>query len=122
MSPMAVNLSDQDMRDLAAYYASLPRPPAQRRVSEANAPAIVAHGSPMRNIAPCAACHGGIDSKAGSPWLDGLPAAYTKAQMQAFANGTRNNDINEQMRNVARNMTPDEIHAAAEYYAGVNAR
>lgn len=122
MSPMAVNLSDQDMRDLAAYYASLPRPPAQRRVSEANAPAIVAHGSPMRNIAPCAACHGGIDSKAGSPWLDGLPAAYTKAQMQAFANGTRNNDINEQMRNVARNMTPDEIDAAAEYYAGVNAR
>jgi cytochrome c553 len=122
MSPMAMNLSDQDMRDLAAYYASLPRPPAQRRVSEANAPAIVAHGSPMRNIAPCAACHGGIDSKAGSPWLDGLPAAYTKAQLQAFANGTRNNDINEQMRNVARNMTPDEIHAAAEYYAGVNAR
>jgi cytochrome c553 len=122
MSPMAMNLSDQDMRDLAAYYASLPRPPAQRHVSEANAPAIVAHGSPMRNIAPCAACHGGIDSKAGSPWLDGLPAAYTKAQLHAFASGARSNDINEQMRNVARNMTPEEIDAAAEYYAGVNAR
>jgi len=117
MSPMAMNLSDQDMRDLAAYYASLPRPPAQRRVSEALAPAIVAHGAPMRNIAPCAACHGGIDNKAGSPWLDGLPAAYTKAQLVAFANGTRTNDINEVMRNVARNMTAEEIDAAAMYYA-----
>ncbi|SAK64351.1 cytochrome c, class I [Caballeronia calidae] len=117
MSPMAMNLSDQDMRDLAAYYASLPRPPAQRKVSDSLAPPIVAHGAPMRNIAPCAACHGGIDSKAGSPWLDGLPASYTKAQLVAFANGTRTNDINEVMRNVARNMTAEEIDAAAMYYA-----
>lgn len=70
MSPMAVNLSDQDMRDLAAYYASLPRPPAQRKVSDSLAPGIVSHGAPMRNVAPCAACHGGIDNKAGSPWID----------------------------------------------------
>lgn len=117
MSPMAANLSDQDMRDLAAYYASLPRPPAQRKVSDALAPPIVAHGAPMRNIAPCAACHGGIDHKAGSPWLDGLPGAYTKAQLVAFANGTRTNDIDEVMRNVARNMTPEEMDEAAMYYA-----
>jgi cytochrome c553 len=117
MSPMSMNLSDQDMRDLAAYYASLPRPPAQRKVSASLAPAIVAHGAPMRNIAPCAACHGGIDNKAGSPWIDGLPAAYTKAQLTAFHDGTRTNDINEVMRNVARNMTPEEIDAAAAYYA-----
>ncbi|WP_244850189.1 cytochrome c [Caballeronia sp. SL2Y3] len=117
MSPMAANLSDQDMRDLAAYYASLPRPPAQRKVSDSLAPGIVSHGAPMRNVAPCAACHGGIDNKAGSPWIDGLPAAYTKAQLIAFANGTRTNDINEVMRNVARNMTPEEIDAASAYYA-----
>jgi cytochrome c553 len=120
MSPMSVNLSDQDMRDLAAYYASLPRPPAQRKVSASLAPSIVAHGAPMRNIAPCAACHGGIDNKAGSPWLDGLPAAYTKAQLTAFHDGTRTNDINEVMRNVARNMTPEEIDAAAYYARQMN--
>jgi cytochrome c553 len=117
MSPMAKNLSDQDMRDLAAYYASLPRPPAQRKVSDSLAPPIVAHGAPMRNIAPCAVCHGGIDSKAGSPWLDGLPAAYTKAQLLAFRSGGRTNDIDGVMRNVARNMSPEEIDAAAMYYA-----
>ncbi|MEM5448831.1 c-type cytochrome [Paraburkholderia guartelaensis] len=114
MSPMARDLSDQDMRDLAAYYASL-QPIAHLH---GGAPAIVAHGAPLRNIPACASCHGGVDSKIGSPWLDGLPAAYTKAQLLAFANGTRHNDISEQMRNIARNMTPEEIDAAAAWYAG----
>ena len=120
MSPMVANLSDQDVRDLSAYYAYLPRPVALRSGASPSvlAPSIMAHGAPMRNIALCASCHGGIDHKAGSPWLEGMPAAYTKAQLQAFANGSRHNDISEQMRNVARNLTPDEIDAAATYYAG----
>jgi len=86
-------------------------------------PAALAAGVPNHITAgfvpaSCASCHGGIDHKAGSPWLEGMPAAYTRAQLQAFANGTRHNDISEQMRNVARNMTPGEIDAAAAYYAG----
>ncbi|RKP55741.1 c-type cytochrome [Pararobbsia silviterrae] len=117
MSPMVVNLSDQDMRDLAAYYAYLPRPSTARVREDVPVPDIVATGAPMRNIAPCASCHGGIDKKVGSPWLNGMPAAYIKAQLQAFAAGARYNDISGQMRNVARNMTPDEIEAAASYYA-----
>jgi cytochrome c553 len=120
MSPMVANLSDQEMRDLGAYYANLPKPVASRAEARASipAPSIVTHGSPMRNIASCASCHGGIDHKAGTPWLEGMPYAYTKAQLQAFADGSRHNDISEQMRNVARNMTPDEIDAAARFYAG----
>ncbi|GGF20601.1 cytochrome c [Aliidongia dinghuensis] len=117
MSPMIANLSDRDMRDLAAYYAYLPRPPAYHPAGGSTAPSIVAHGAPMRNIPPCAACHGGMDTKTGSPWLDGESAVYLKAQLQAFASGDRHNDISEQMRNVARRMTPAEIDAAAEYYA-----
>jgi cytochrome c553 len=118
MSPMALNLSDQDMRDLAAYYASLPRPASARGLDLADAPGIVVHGAPLRNIPACAACHGGIDHQAGSPWLDGLPAAYTQAQLQAFASGARHNDISGQMRNIARNLTPGEIAAAASWYEG----
>jgi cytochrome c553 len=117
MSPMARNLSDQDMRDLASYYASLPRAASSR----GDMPGIVEHGAPLRNIPACAACHGGVDHKTGSPWLDGLPAAYTKAQLTAFASGARRNDISEQMRNIARNMTADEIDAAAAWYAGRSA-
>ncbi|RQH02224.1 c-type cytochrome [Paraburkholderia dinghuensis] len=114
MSPMARNLSDQDIRDLAAWYASLPRPVHVNGAS----PPIVAHGSPLRNIPACASCHGGIEFMVGAPSLDGLPAAYTKAQMLAFADGSRHNDNSEQMRNIARNMTLAEIDAAAAWFAG----
>ncbi|AOJ02367.1 MULTISPECIES: c-type cytochrome [Burkholderia] len=115
MAPMVVNLSDQDMRDLAAFYSYLPRAAAK---PAANRPKIVASGAPMRNIAPCASCHGGMDNKVGGPWLEGEPEVYINAQLQAFASGARHNDISEQMRNVARQMTLDEIAVAARYYAG----
>jgi cytochrome c553 len=116
---MVRSLTDQDMRDLSAYYAYLPRPAPTAQSDSALAPQIVVHGSPLRNIPACASCHGGIDTKVGSPWLDGLPAAYSKAQLQAFADGTRHNDITGQMRNIARNMTPEEIAAAADWYASL---
>ena len=114
MTPFAVALSDQDMIDVAAYYRFLPRLPASH--PEAEAPRIVLDGAPMRNIAPCGACHGALDHKPGSPWLAGQPAAYVKAQLEAFAAEARRNDISEQMRNIARQMTPDEIEAVAKYY------
>jgi cytochrome c553 len=71
----------------------------------------------MRNIPTCASCHGINNAKPGTPWLDGQSAVYIKAQLQAFSSGTRRNDISEQMRNVARQMTPDEMNEAARYYA-----
>jgi cytochrome c553 len=71
----------------------------------------------MRNVAPCGACHGEIDSKTSSPWLDGQPAPYIAAQLRAFTSGTRRNDIDGQMRNVARHLTDAEIEEAARYYA-----
>ncbi|GLU34343.1 c-type cytochrome [Trinickia caryophylli] len=116
MGPMVSTLSDQDMRDLAAYYAYLPRLTGYHPGAQA-APDIVAVGAPMRNIAPCASCHGAADHKLGAPWLEGEPATYIRAQLQAFAKGERHNDTSAQMRNIARQMTPDEIEAAARYYS-----
>jgi len=116
MGPRAAGLTVQDMRDLSAYYASLPR--LSLSAAAGPAPAIVTGGAPMRNIAPCGACHGGVAAKAGSAWLDGAPQAYLQAQLEAFAAGTRHNDISQQMRNIARNMTPAEITQAARHYAG----
>ncbi len=112
MSPRVTQLSDADMRDLAAFYAYLPRP-----APAGAAPRIVASGSPMHNVAPCGACHGGADYKTGSPWLNGEPFVYLKAQLMAFASGARHNDISQQMRNVARGMSVAEINAASTYYA-----
>jgi cytochrome c553 len=117
MSPFAIKLSEQDMLDLAAYYSYLPRQPGPHPDSAAAAPQIVARGAPMRNIPACSSCHGTTDAKLGTPWLDGQSAAYIKAQLQAFATGARRNDISEQMRNIARQMTAAEIEEAARYYA-----
>jgi cytochrome c553 len=117
MSPFAVNMSNQDMLDLAAYYSYLPRVPSSHLDATMAAPLIVSTGAPMRNVAPCGSCHGDLDTKAGSPWLGGQSAVYIKAQLQAFASGARRNDISQQMRNIARQMTPEEIDQAAQYYA-----
>ena len=76
-------------------------------------------GDPERNIAPCAACHGQLDRKGAAPWLGGQSPVYLAAQMRAFASGARHNDINEQMRNVARQLTPTEIDGLANYYAAM---
>jgi cytochrome c553 len=115
MAPLVADLSDRDMRDLSAYYAYLPRL-AENHPVTSEAPRIVMSGAPMRNIPPCGACHGRLTDKAGGPWLDGQPAVYLQRQLLAFATGVRRNDINEQMRNVARQMTPAEIDAATRYY------
>jgi cytochrome c553 len=116
MAPLVVSLSDADLRDLAAYYAYLPREAADTSASP-GAPDIVAHGAPMRGIAPCGACHGAIDTKAGATWLGGQPAVYLWAQLEAFASGARHNDIGEQMRNVARRLTRAEMDEAIRFYA-----
>jgi cytochrome c553 len=116
MGPLVRDLSDSDMRDLAAYYAYLPRV-SDRDAASGGAPRIVGSGDPMRGIAPCGACHGTVESKAGAAWLGGQPAVYLHAQIVAFASGARRNDIGEQMRNIARRMAPDEINATSRFYA-----
>ena len=117
MSPFAATMSNQDMLDVAAYYSYLPRVPSNKVYAGLAAPQIIITGAPMRNVPPCGSCHGDIDNKAGSPWLGGQSAVYIKAQLQAFTFGTRRNDISEQMRNIARQMTANEIDEAARFYA-----
>jgi cytochrome c553 len=117
MGPFAAALTDQNIGDLAAYFAYLPRVPSETNGEVLAAPRIVANGAPMRNVPPCGSCHGALDTKAGAPWLDGQSATYVKVQLQAFANGTRHNDISGQMRNVAHRMTPEEMDEAARYFA-----
>jgi cytochrome c553 len=117
MSPRVTDLTDQDMRDLAAYFAYLPRLPGYHPSGDILPPRIVVSGAPLRNIPPCGSCHGTVDYKIGAAWLEGQSPVYLKAQLDAFATGERRNDIDQQMRNIARNLTKDEIGAAAEYYS-----
>jgi cytochrome c553 len=117
MQSLARNLSARDVDDLAAYYAYLPKARTAPTTYDESLPALVRVGDPMRNIAPCLACHGQVDQKLGAPWLEGMPKAYLVAQLTAFKDGTRRNDAEAQMRNMARAMTADEIEQVATFYA-----
>jgi cytochrome c553 len=90
---------------------------AGRTLREEN-PAIrlVFARDPARGIPPCAACHGPGDHKLGAPQLKTQQPAYIERQLAAFAQGFRQNDINEMMRTIAAQLTPDEMHVIAEFY------
>jgi len=120
-------LSPQDVLDLATHFASLPNPFAAARADSASpaARSLIELGSPMRSIASCAACHGPMGLVIGAPELRGQQRAYLEQQLQAFKSGNRHNDVSEQMRNVARQLTGEEIAVLAAYYssfAGSNSR
>jgi cytochrome c553 len=118
MTSMVKGLTDRDMRDLAQYFATSGHLISGDAKDIRIEPPIVAHGNPTKNVVSCAVCHGGVDHKAGAPFLQGLSASYLSAQLDAFAAGQRHNDAGEQMRNIARNLTETEIKDAAAYYGG----
>ena len=118
MQALAKGLSNTDITDLAAYYAYLPQARNGPTTYADALPALVRVGAPLRNIAPCIACHGGVDQKLGAPWLEAMPKAYLVAQLASFRSGARQNDSHAQMRNMARSMSDAEILGVADYYAG----
>ena len=95
----------------------LPRPRNTPVTDMSTVPALVKVGDPMRNIAPCASCHGGIEQRLGTPWLEGMPKDYLVEQSAAFASGERRNDSHAQMRNMARSLTRKEIEELSAFYA-----
>ena len=117
MAAMVARLDDRAMRDLSAYYAYLPRERLpESQVSARPVPQLVSNGAPMRGIGACASCHGAAAANAAIPRLNGEPASYITAQLEAFASGSRHNDAHLQMRNTARHMSAEEIAAVARYY------
>ena len=114
MQGFAATLTEQQMADLAAHIATLPAPAA----SASEPPRLVTVGDPARGLVACAACHGPMGHKLGAPELAGQKTAYVQAQLEAFAAGTRRNDINQQMRAIAHELRAEEISALAQYYGG----
>lgn len=117
MQALVLNLSDRDIEDLAAYYSALPKARTAPTTYDESLPALVRVGAPLRNIAPCISCHGGVDQKLGTPWLEGMPKEYLVDQLNAFASGARRNDSQAQMRNMVRLMTASEIDEVSTFYA-----
>ncbi len=124
MSPMAVNLAEQDILDLAAYYSSLKiihgkTDPAALILGQK----IYRAGSIDAGVPACIACHGTNgrgNPPALYPALGGQHAAYTQTQLKAFREGARTNDNNSVMRTIVGRMTDEEIKAVSEYIQGLH--
>jgi cytochrome c553 len=127
MNAIAHALSLQDSADAAAYFAVQPgglpaltgdRVPEPGRSLRESDPArrLIFAGDPERGLPPCSACHGPGGYKLGAPALHRQQHSYIEAQLVVFAQGLRQNDIFEQMRIIARQVTPDEMHAVAAFY------
>ena len=121
MAGMAANLSEDDMKHLAAFYAGKTAKPGFAKVKDSVAlgEQIYRGGLASKTVPACAGCHSpngaGIPSQ--YPRLGGQHGDYSEAQLLAFRSGLRGN--NAQMSAIANKMNDREIKAVADYMAGL---
>ena len=124
MAAMVLSLSEQDMQDIAAWYASqqVTLQGADLELLEL-AESLYRAGNKELSVAACSACHsptGQGNAPAGFPALGGQHAEYTLQQLKAFRSGDRANDTSAMMRTVVERLTDNELEALASYVSGLN--
>jgi cytochrome c553 len=121
MSGMAAALSEDDMKHIAAFYASKTAKPGFARdpKSVALGEQIYRGGIIAKAVPACSGCHSpnGAGIPAQYPRLGGQHAEYTEAQLLAFRSGARGN--NAQMMAISAKLNDAEIKAVADYLAGL---
>ena len=139
MQGMAAPLTEQDMRDIGAYFATQK---AQAGVADDTAIAtgpnadmkfyqvgekLFRAGRPADDVPACLACHGpaGRGNPGPSyPALGGQHAAYTVAQLQFFRQGGSYGtgaEANTVMADIARNLSDEDIQSLGTYIQGLHA-
>ena len=125
MSGMTASLTEQDIEDVAAYYAS------QTSTIGSADPELVEFGERIyrsgnsdSGVAPCMGCHGpkgAGNPAAGYPALRGQHAKYIEIQLHGFAEGKRvNENARKMMQILASRMTNREIRAVTSYIQGLH--
>jgi cbb3-type cytochrome c oxidase subunit III len=121
MSGMSAALTDDDIRNIAAFYASKPAPKGSAKNKElvALGEKIYRGGIAAKQVPACAGCHSpnGAGIPAQYPRLSGQHADYTEAQLVSFRSGARGNSA--QMVTIAARMSDVEIKAVSDYVAGL---
>jgi cytochrome c553 len=121
MSGMAAPLAEQDMKHIAAFYASKQAAPgfARNKDTVALGEQIYRGGIAARQVPACAGCHSpnGAGIPAQYPRVGGQNADYAEAQLLAFRSGGRTNSA--QMASIAGKLNDREIKAVADYVAGL---
>jgi len=124
MTGMLNGLDDNDLADIAAYFASQTQTPgaASADLFELGEE-IYRNGNHERGISACMGCHGPSgqgNAPAGYPMIAGQHADYVASQLRDFAEGRRVNDgEGRAMRGVAERMNENEIKAVSSYIAGL---
>jgi cytochrome c553 len=120
---MVAALSDEDMRNVAAWFASQKLTPAVAKDESkiALGQRLWRQGDFKKGVPACAGCHGpaGAGMPAQYPRLAGQFPEYTAAQLKAFRVDERANDPESMMRTIAAKLSDAEIAAVAEYAAGL---
>lgn len=123
MYPMVAALSEQDVLDLAAYFAGQKMTPgAADDALAAKGEQVYRGGNVAVGAAACIGCHGPSgkgNAAAGYPALSGQHAQYIYSQLQAFKSGERAGDPNGMMHDLVLKMSDEEMRAAAEYAQGL---
>jgi cytochrome c553 len=116
MNAVAANMSDADMRDLGAYFSSLPGPVGVTGLD----PAKVAAGQRISDAAHCQSCHTpDLRGQKQVPRLAGQHADYLKGQLKGLRDGTRM-DIDGSMASAAQGLSDADIEAVAMFAASMN--
>jgi len=125
-------MSEQNILDMAAFYASQPISGGQAKPDlVALGESIYRGGIPSKGVAACAACHspsGQGNAPAGYPSLGGQHSDYIAQQLKAFRDaqdyndgrGRMNDGETKVMRMIAYPMSNSEIEAVSSYISGLN--
>jgi len=122
MLGMSSALSEQDMADVGAYFATQklagPAPADESKIAMGRQ--IFKGGNLTEGTPACQACHGpkgaGV-AASGYPQIGGQYPDYTLAQLKAFRDGTRTNDDKALMRSIVKDMSDEQLAAVANYIA-----
>jgi cytochrome c553 len=121
MQGIAAQLSEDDMRHIAAFYASKAAKPgfAKVKATLGLGEQIYRGGISGKQVPACSGCHSpnGAGVPSQYPRLAGQHGDYTEAQLIAFRSGARANSV--QMTQIAAKMNDAEIKAVSDYLAGL---
>lgn len=124
MAGMVANLSEDDMHNLAAYYAEMPAPEGTSANENLKLGASIYQGGITSvGVPACMGCHaptGGGNDAAKFPRLGGQSAEYVATALKNFRSGARANDPGRMMQMVAARMSDAEIAAVANYVQGLH--
>lgn len=123
MSPIALTLTDKEIEDTAAYYASQKIKGQEAAKSQVElGQKLYRGGIASTGVPACMACHGPSgrgNPAAAYPSIRSQHATYTAAQLQAYKKGERKTDQNEIMRTIAAKLDDQQIAALSQYIQGL---